>query len=84
MFQYEFTSKSLKQFKKLDKKTQFRIIKKMDYFCSGKNPLVYADPISDKDLGEYRFRIGDYRAIFDIDEDLITIHKVADRKNVYR
>lgn len=84
MFRYEFTSKSLKQFRKLEKQIQFRIIKKLDQFCSSPDPLVHADPITDKELGEYRFRIGDYRVVFDIEGDLITIHRVGDRKDIYR
>lgn len=84
MFRYEFTPKSRKQFRKLDKQVQFRIIEKLDYFCSTQDPLVHADPIFDKELGEYRFRMGDYRVVFDIKDDLLTIHKVGDRKNVYK
>ena len=84
MFRYEFTPKSLKQFRKLDKQVQFRIIKKLDYYCSTPDPLVHADPISDKEFGEYRFRIGDYRVVFDIKDDLLTIHKAGDRKDIYR
>ena len=48
MVQYEFTPKSVKQFRKLDKQAQFKIIEKLDYFCSTSDPLVYAEPISDK------------------------------------
>jgi mRNA interferase RelE/StbE len=84
MFRYEFTSKSKKQFLKLDLQVQFRIIKYLDKYCTEPNPLVHADPITDPELGQYRFRIGDYRVIFDIKEDLITILRVGDRKNIYR
>ena len=84
MYRYEFTPKSLKQLLKLDKQIQFRIIKKLDQYCSELDPLVHADPITDPELGEYRFRIGDYRVVFDIQGELITIHRVGDRKNVYR
>jgi len=83
-YRYEFTPKSLKQFLKLDRQIQFRIIEKLDQYCSSPNPLVHADPITDKELGEYRFRIGDYRVVFDIKGELLTIHRVRDRKNVYR
>ena len=29
------------------------------------NPLQYAERLNDSELGGYRFRIGDYRVIFD-------------------
>ncbi|MBC8526038.1 MAG: type II toxin-antitoxin system RelE/ParE family toxin [Candidatus Cloacimonetes bacterium] len=35
-------------------------------------------------LGSYRFRIGNYRVIFDIDEDKLVILRVGHRKNIYR
>ncbi len=84
MFRYEFTSKSLKQFYKLDQKVQFRIIEKLDYICNSPNPTIYAEHLTDSRLGEYRFRIGDYRVVFDVKGDLLTIHRVGDRKNVYK
>lgn len=84
MIRYEFTPKSVKQFRKLDKQVQFKILEKLDYYCSTGDPLVHADPISDKELGDYRFRIGSYRVVFDIKDDLITIQKVGDRRDIYR
>lgn len=33
---------------------------------------------------EYRLRIGDYRALFEVEDELITIHRVRHRKDVYR
>jgi len=84
MYGYEFTPKSLKQFRKLDKQIQFRIIEKLDKYCASSDSLIHADSIIDKELGEYRFRIGDYRVVFDLEGDLLTIHRVGDRKNVYR
>ena len=84
MYRYEFTPKSLKQFRKLDKQIQFRIIKKLDQYCSEPDPLVHSDSITDQELGEYKFRIGDYRVVFDLEGDLLTIHRVGDRKDVYK
>ena len=33
---------------------------------------------------EYRLRVGDYRVLFDVDGDIITIYRVKHRKNAYR
>ncbi len=84
MYRYEFTSKALKELRKLDLKTQFRLIDKLDYICNSPNPLFYADHLTDSDLGEYRIRIGDYRIIFDMDNDTLIILKVGHRKYIYR
>lgn len=84
MTKYEFTPKSLKQLCKLDKKIQHKIIKKLDYYCSSEYPLSFADTITDWELGEYRSRVGDYRVIFDLEVEIIVIHKVGHRKDVYK
>jgi len=81
---YKFTPRALKQMHKLDMDVRKRIFKKLDYFMSLSNPMEFAEPITDPALGQYRFRIGDYRVIFDVEEDLFKILKVGDRKDVYR
>ena len=83
MYQYEFTSKSLKELRKLDRKIQFRIIEKLDYICNSPTPLFYADHLTDSSLGEYRIRIGDYRVVFDIENDTLIILKVRHRRDIY-
>lgn len=84
MYSYRFSPQSLKQFKKLDRKVQFRIIAKVDFFCLDTNPMKYAEPISDKELGDWRFRIGNYRVIFDVQDNIIKILRVGHRKDVYK
>jgi len=84
MYSYEFTSRSLKQLKKLDKKTQFRIIEKLDYISNAPNPLIYADSLIDSRLGDYRVRIGDYRVIFDLEVETLVILKIGHRRDIYK
>ena len=84
MFDYQFTKTSLKHFKKLPKDIQIRIIKKLDYFCEQEDPLDFAEPLTRSDLGQYRFRIGDYRAVFDLEDEILVIHEVDNRKDIYR
>ena len=84
MPQYKLTPKALKQMQKLDIGVRRRIFKKLDYFISLSDPLEFAEPISDPALGQYRFRIGSYRVIFDVRGDLFKILIVGDRKNIYK
>mgnify|MGYP003395175849 CR=1 FL=1 len=84
MILYEFTSKARKDIKKLSPEIAERIIKKLDYFVSMANPLGYADHLTNYEIGNYRFRIGDYRVIFDIYEDKIVILKIGHRREIYR
>lgn len=83
MYSYEFTSKALKQIKKLDKRTQRLIIKKLKFYCS-QELFLSSEHLTDYKLGNYRFRIGDYRVIFDIDGKMVTILKVGHRREIYK
>lgn len=84
MFDYQFTKISFKRLEKLPKDTQIRILSKLDYFCQQGDPLSFAEPLTKSSLGEYRFRIGDYRVAFDLEDKIIIIHDVDHRKNIYR
>ena len=45
------------------------------------DPFHYAEPLIDSGLGTYRFRIGDYRVVFDLDDKEIIILRVGHRKD---
>jgi mRNA interferase RelE/StbE len=63
-----------------------RIVAKLAHYTATNDPLQYATRLSGT-LGHlYRFRIGDYRAIFELVHGTVTIifvQKVAHRKDVY-
>jgi len=82
--QYLFTPRALKDIKKLPPNIQKRIVKKLDYFMKRKDPIKYAEPIIDSTLGQYRYRIGDYRAIIDLDDTQIIVLRIGHRKNIYK
>lgn len=69
---------------KLTLTIQQRIIQKLRFYINQKNPLAYAERLKDFSLGQWRFRIGDYRAVFDVDENKIIILKIGHRKNIYK
>ena len=47
-------------------------------------PLRYASKLTDPALGTYRFRIGDYRVVFDIEDEDIVVLRVGHRRDIYR
>jgi len=47
------------------------------------NPTHYGKRLVNSALGTYRFRIGDYRVIFDIENSDIVILRVGHRKDIY-
>lgn len=81
--EYAFKGNSIKEFSKLSKKTQSQIKQKLEFYMSAKSPLDFAEHLTDFDLGEYRFRIGDYRVTFDVENDSAKILKVGHRKDIY-
>ena len=84
MFDYQFTKSSLKCFKKLPRDIQIRIIEKLDFFCKQSDPLQFAEPLTSSILGQFRFRIGNYRVAFDLEDQILVIHDVDHRKDIYR
>ncbi len=71
----------------IDKKDQKRIVNKLRFYISSEHPLTHAKKLNDSRLGTYRFRIGDYRVIFDVDKKgnitILLILRVKHRKDAY-
>jgi len=84
MFTYVFKRQALKDFQKLPKDIQKRIIKKLDFFISSDNPLSFAESLVNFEIGEYRFRIGNYRVIFDVEDEKIIILTLGHRREIYK
>ena len=58
-----YTQRAERDIARLDSKTKERIGKTLLRYQE--EPLQYAEKLSDPILGGYRFRIGDYRVIFE-------------------
>ena len=82
MFKLTYTRRAGRDIEKLNPVTQKRIKKKLELYQS--NPLKFAEKLTSSELGTYRFRIGDYRVIFDIDGGNIVILRVGHRREIYR
>ena len=49
-----------------------------------RDPLAHAEPLKQSDLGSYRFRIGDYRVVFDLEGSEIVVLRVGHRREIYK
>jgi mRNA interferase RelE/StbE len=78
-----YAHKAAKQLRDLPRLIQKRIIQKMRFYAKHDNPLKFAEHLTDYKEGEFRFRIGDYRIIFDVDEDAIYVLKIKKRDKAY-
>jgi len=69
---------------RLDKKDLLRIFKKLKWFVRQKNPLDFAVQLKYEAIGQYRFRIGDYRVVFDCKKEKIIILRIGHRSTIYK
>ena len=79
-----FTDESLKDLDSLDKQVIKRMIKKLRWFSEQDNPLDFAKALKYDSIGQYRFRIGDYRVVFDAEEKKIIILRLGHRSIIYK
>ncbi len=86
MYKVVATRDFLKSLKKLDKSTQILIKKYIDNNIQNSNdPRAKGKPLRYNLSGYWRYRIGDYRLICEIDDKTITIIliNIGHRKNIY-
>jgi mRNA interferase RelE/StbE len=77
-----YTQKAARDIDRLDAGVKKRIGTTLLRFKD--NPLQHAERLTDPELGGYRFRIGDYRVIFDIEGNDIVVLRVGHRKEIYK
>ena len=77
-----YTRRAERDIKKLESDTKDRIGKALLRYSE--EPLRFAEKLSDPTLGEYRFRIGDYRVVFDVEGDEIIVLRVGHRREIYK
>lgn len=77
-----YTRKAVRDIGQLDAGVKKRIGATLLRFKD--NPLEYAERLTNSELGTYRFRIGDYRVIFDIEGNDIVVLRTGHRKEIYK
>ena len=81
-YRLTYTERAIKDILKLDLQIKQRIGKTLLRYAG--DPLKHAKKLTDSRLGEYRFRIGNYRVIFDLEGDEIVVLRADHRKDIYR
>lgn len=82
----EYTASAIKELKKLDKYTRKLIYAWIDKNLQGcENPRVHGKALTANRAGQWRYRVGDYRLIAEIEDENITILvlNVGHRRDVY-
>jgi len=81
-FRLVFTARAAEDVKQLDGLTAKRIGKKIMELEI--DPVGKSKKLVSPKLGTYRFRIGDYRVIFDIHGRNIVVLRIGHRREIYR
>jgi mRNA interferase RelE/StbE len=81
-YELVYTRKAIKDIQRLDPEVKDRIGKTLLRYQE--NPLSHAERLTDAALGGFRFRIGDYRVIFDLEGNEIVILRVGHRREIYK
>ena len=74
-----YTDTAKQQLKELQRPFQKRILDKVAVYASLPNPLEFAEPLAGYDMN--RFRVGDYRVAFQIDQNIISLADIRQTTN---
>jgi len=72
---------AIKNLKKLDKNSATKIFQKIEKLKDF--PKITNIKKLKNHIPPYRLRVGDYRVLFDIEDDILTVYKIKHRKNAY-
>lgn len=81
-FRLIYTRRAVRDIEGLDPGVKDRIGKTLLRY--EKDPLRHAEKLSHSDLGSYRFRVGDYRVVFDLEGEEIVVLRVGHRREIYK
>jgi mRNA interferase RelE/StbE len=76
-----------KQLRKLDRPIQARILNWLDDRIEGcKNPRHFGEPLKGDRLGFWRYRIGNYRVLCEIQDEkvIVLVLTIGHRRQIYR
>lgn len=86
-YSVEYTPQALKELKKFDKQTRALIIGWIEKNLVGcENPRQHGKGLTANRSGQWRYRIGDYRVIADIQDNkvVIMVLSVGHRSDIYK
>ena len=87
MWAIEWDDSARKELRKLDHSAQNQIIRYLDErIATEEDPRRFGDGLTADKAGLWRYRVGDYRIITSIEDNVtrILVVKIGDRKEVYR
>lgn len=86
MWKIEWDSKALKEAKKLDRNARKKIVEYLEKrVLASQDPYLFGKPLKGNKAGLWRYRIGDYRILCQIEDKVLVILVIAvgHRKDIY-
>lgn len=77
-----YTKTARADIQKLDFVARKRIKQKLEEYAL--KPLQYAKKLTNSLIGSYRWRIGNFRVVFDIHKQDIVILRIGHRREIYK
>ncbi len=79
-YQIKFKPKAIKELEKLSSQDKARIVAKIEAMADNLQGDVKK---LTNFFPQYRLRVGNYRVLFEIEEDTLMVYRVKHRQNVY-
>ena len=85
MYRLRIIPTATRELERLDKPIARRIAERINWLAANLDD-IRPEPYKGDLAGLYKFRVGDYRVIYEIlhDETMIVIHQVGHRSEIYR
>jgi len=86
MWKIEWDSQALKDAKKLDRNARKKIVEYLEKrVLASQNPYQFGKPLKGNKAGIWRYRVGDYRILCQIEDQVLVILVIAvgHRKDIY-
>lgn len=86
IWRVEFDDRARKELRRLDRQAQTNILRYLrDRISTHEDPRRFGDSLRKNMSGFWKYRIGPYRIICDIQEYVVTVRdvRIGHRKNVY-
>jgi mRNA interferase RelE/StbE len=83
-YQLLYKKPAIKEIQKLPKQVKKRLKAKLEWFAEQNNPREFSKPLTKPADAQYRFRVGSYRILFDIEDQKIVVLYIQHRREVYR
>ena len=83
-YRLRYKKPAARDIQKLPLQIRKRLRAKLEFFIAQANPLDFAERLTKPADAQFRFRVGTYRVLFDVEgRDIMVLH-VQHRRDVYR